>query len=111
MNFYKGEQKPKKLTNSANKGDINQVWAVILPFLQKYGKAKRTDLDKIIGDHLSEKQLRRYIDILKEQGLLKTEGQTNQTVYLLGETYQSKNDVINKALSIGLQKMKEDGEI
>ena len=91
--------------------DINQVWAVILPFLQKYGKAKRTDLDKIIGDHLSEKQLRRYIDILKEQGLLKTEGQTNQTVYLLGETYQSKNDVINKALSIGLQKMKEDGEI
>ena len=91
--------------------DINQVWAVILPFLRKYGKAKRTDLDKIIGDHLSEKQLRRYIDILKEQGLLKTKGQTNQTVYLLGETYQSKNDVINKALSIGLQKMKEDGEI
>ena len=51
------------------------------------------------------------IKILKEQGLLKTEGQTNQTVYLLGETYQSKNDVINKALSIGLQKMKDDGEI
>ena len=51
------------------------------------------------------------IKILKEQGLLKTERQTNQTVYLLGETYQSKNGVINKALSIGLQKMKEDGEI
>lgn len=29
--------------------DINQVWAVIEPFLKKYGKAKRTDLDKKIA--------------------------------------------------------------
>ncbi len=65
--------------------DINQVWAVIKPFLQKYGKAKRSDLNTLIGSHLSEKQLRNFIDQLKEEGKLKTEGVTNQMYYILGE--------------------------
>lgn len=64
--------------------DIDQVWAVIFPFLQKYKKAKRSDLDKIIGGHLSEKQLRRYLDIFKANRFIDTEGLTNQTVYVLG---------------------------
>lgn len=45
--------------------DINQVWAVILPFLQKYGKAKRPEIEKIVGNHLSSKQLRRYLETLE----------------------------------------------
>jgi ATP-dependent DNA helicase RecG len=45
---------------------INQVWAVIKAFLMKYGKAKRTDLDKIVGNHVSEKQMRRFLDTLRE---------------------------------------------
>ena len=32
----------------------------------KYGKAKRTDLDKIVGNHVSEKQMRRFLDTLTE---------------------------------------------
>lgn len=91
--------------------DINQVWAVILPFFQKYGKAKRADLEKVIGSHLSTKQLRRYLDTLRKEGLLKTEGLRNSMVYLLGDAYQSNSRVINKALAIGLQKLKEEGEI
>ena len=65
--------------------DINQVWAVIHPFLQKYGKAKRMDFDKLVGNHLSGKQMRRYLEQFKERGLLRTEGQTNQMVYILCE--------------------------
>jgi ATP-dependent DNA helicase RecG len=91
--------------------DINQVWAVILPFLQKYGKAKRSDIVKIIGPHLSEKQIRRYLDILKSKGLLKTEGQNRTTIYLLGDSYAANNVLISKALAIGLQELKEKGEI
>ena len=63
--------------------DANQVWAVIEPFLKKYGKAKRADLDKIVGSHVSEKQMRNYLDQLKKEGKLKTEGLTNQTFYML----------------------------
>jgi predicted HTH transcriptional regulator len=91
--------------------DINQVWAVILPFLQKYGKAKRSDIVKIIGPHLSEKQIRRYLDILKSNGLLKTEGQNRTTIYLLGDSYAANNELISKALAIGLQELKNKGEI
>lgn len=91
--------------------DINQVWAVLLPFLQKYGKAKRADIVTIIGNHLSEKQIRRYIDVLKSNGLLKTEGQKGTTTYFLGDSYASNNRIISKALAIGLQELKDKGEI
>ena len=74
--------------------DINQVWAVIQPFLQKYGKAKRADLDKIIGNHLSEKQMRRHLELLKAIGFLETEGQTNQTVYILGKNFNPDNTAL-----------------
>lgn len=91
--------------------DINQVWAVILPFLQKYGKAKRTDLEKIVGSHLTTKQLRRFLESLRDMGLLKTEGQRNSTYYMIGDAYKANSQVIQKALAIGLQKLKEEGEI
>ena len=90
---------------------IDQVWAVILPFLQKYGKAKRPELEKVVGSHLSTKQLRRFLDILRKEGFLKTEGQRNSMVYMIGDAYDSNSKVISKALAIGLQKLKEDGEI
>ena len=91
--------------------DINQVWAVIFPFIQKYGKAKRSDIIKIIGNHLSEKQIRRYLEVLKANGFLKKEGQNRATTYLLGEAYAANNKLISKALAVGLQELKEQGEI
>jgi len=65
--------------------DINQVWAVIKPFLKKYGKAKRADLDKIVGNHVSEKQMRRFLDMLREDGRIVTEGKRNYMYYMLGK--------------------------
>ena len=35
--------------------DINQVWAVIELFLKKYERARISDLEKLIGSHVSEK--------------------------------------------------------
>ena len=66
--------------------DANQVWAVIKPFLLKYNEAKRTELNTLIGNHVSEKQLRNYIEQLKKEGKLKTEGRNKATVYLLGDS-------------------------
>lgn len=65
--------------------DIEQVWAVIRPFLKKYGKAKRVDLDKIVGNHVSEKQMRRFLDTLREEGRIVTEGKRNYMYYMLGK--------------------------
>lgn len=65
--------------------DINQVWAVISPFLMKYGKAKRSDINTIIGNHLSDKQLRNFIEELKRLGKLRAEGGRGYVVYYLGD--------------------------
>lgn len=91
--------------------DINQVWAVIQPFLQKYGKAKRADFAKIVGGHLSDKQLRRFLDIFKANDFLRTDGERRNTVYYLGDSYTANNSLINKAIAIGLKQLKEKGEI
>lgn len=91
--------------------DINQVWAVIQPFLQKYGKAKRADFAKIVGGHLSDKQLRRFLDIFKANDFLRTDGERRNTVYYLGDSYTANNSLINKAIAIGLKELKEKGEI
>lgn len=65
--------------------DIEQVWAVLYPFLQKYGKAKRSEINTLIGNHLSDKQLRNFIDELKRQGRLRAEGGRGYVIYYLGE--------------------------
>lgn len=69
--------------------DVQQVWAVLSPFLQKYGKAKKADIVKLCSNHLSDKQLRRFLDQLKTKGWLKTQGERRQTVYCLGDAAPS----------------------
>lgn len=87
--------------------DMHQVWAVLYPFLQKYGKAKKSEIATLCGNHLSEKQLRKYINELKSKGMLKTEGERGQMVYLIGDLYKKNNEMMNKALEIGLPKLQE----
>lgn len=62
--------------------DINQVWTVLCPFLQKYGKAKRSEINKLLGAHISDKQFRNFIDELKSKGLIRTEGERGQMTIL-----------------------------
>ena len=91
--------------------DIQQVWAIILPFLMKYGKAKKSDFVTLCGHHLSDKQLRKFIDELKADGMLKTEGERGQMVYMIGDSYLENNKIMNKALKIGLTELINNGEI
>ena len=91
--------------------DVHQVWAVIYPFLVKYGKAKKSDIVTLCGNHLSDKQLRKFIDELKSNGNLKTEGERGQMVYMIGDSYLESNKIMNKALEIGLKELIDKGEI
>ena len=42
-------------------------------------------MDKVVGNHISEKQMRRYLDELREKGLVKTEGKRNYMYYMIGK--------------------------
>ncbi|MBO5155855.1 MAG: putative DNA binding domain-containing protein [Prevotella sp.] len=91
--------------------DASQVLAVLSPYLEKYKKAKKADILKIVGDHISEKQLRSFMNQLKEAQMIKTEGERGNTVYMLGDKYREHNDIMSKALSIGLKTLRDNGEI
>lgn len=68
--------------------DINQVWAVLCPFLKKYGRVKRSEINKLLGNHISDKQFRNFIEELKAKGLVRTQGERGQLTYSLGENYK-----------------------
>lgn len=90
--------------------DINQMWAVLCPFLEKYGKVKRAEINKVLGNHISDKQFRNFIDELKGRGLVRTEGERGQMTYSLGDRYNVQKALINKALEIGLDRLHYNGE-
>lgn len=91
--------------------NVKQFFAVLSPYLQKYGKAKKSEIVKIVGDHITEKQLRNFLTQLRAIDYIKTEGERRQMVYMLGDNYLKNNNIINRALNIGLETMKNNGEI
>ena len=88
-----------------------QLLAVIAPYLQKYGKAKKAELANIIGNHVTDKQLRSFLNQLRSIDFIKTKGERGQMVYMLGDAYYKNADIISKALNIGLNALKNNGEI
>ena len=41
--------------------------------------------NKIVGNHVSEKQMRRFLDTLRKDGRIVTEGKRNYMYYMLGK--------------------------
>ena len=91
--------------------DAEQVLAVLAPYLLKYGKAKKAEIMRIVGEHLSEKQLRKYIDALLDDGMLCKEGERGNTTYYIGDNYIKQANILDEALKIGLSQMQKDGKI
>lgn len=80
--------------------DVDQVLAVLAPYLMKYGKAKKSEIMGLVGDHVSEKRLRNFLNQLKSSGVIKAYGEKGQTVYKLGDKYSKANEDKPKALDI-----------
>ncbi len=91
--------------------DDQQVLAVLLPFLTKYGKAKKADISRVIGSHLSETQLRRIIERLSQPGgpLVKT-GKTTNTVYSISPLFRGQMNLLQEATRIGLTHLLKEQE-
>lgn len=91
--------------------DDQQVLAVLIPYLTKYGKAKKGDIAKLIGSHISETQLRRTIERLTVKGgpLIKN-GKTTNTVYSLSPSFKGQMDLIQEATRIGLNQIIKEQE-
>lgn len=87
--------------------DDEQIWSVLFRYLQKYGTAKKTDIAKLIGQHISDSQLRRLLERLSEgpnPPLIK-EGKTRNLTYSLSKDYLGQVDLLNEATRRGLSQM------
>lgn len=91
--------------------NAEQILAVLVPYLEKYGKAKKSDIVKLVGDHSSEKQLRTYLEQFKNSGIIRVEGAKRYTVYMLTDEYVQSGEIRAKAIQIGMLAMKDSGEI
>ena len=91
--------------------DDQQVLAVLLPYLTKYGKAKKSDIAGVVGSHISETQLRRIIERLTQPGgpLIKT-GKTTNTVYSLSPEFRGQMSLLQQATRIGLNHILKEQE-
>ena len=87
--------------------DDEQIWSVLFRYLKKYGTAKKTDIAKLIGQHISDSQLRRLLERLSEgpnPHLIK-EGKTRNLTYSLSKDYLGQVDLLNEATRRGLSQM------
>lgn len=87
--------------------DDEQIWSVLFRYLKKYGTAKKTDIAKLIGQHISDSQLRRLLERLSEgpnPPLIK-EGKTRNLTYSLSKDYLGQVDLLNEATRKGLSQM------
>lgn len=87
--------------------DDEQIWSVLFRYLKKYGTAKKTDIAKLIEQHISDSQLRRLLERLSEgpnPPLIK-EGKTRNLTYSLSKDYLGQVDLLNEATRRGLSQM------
>ncbi len=90
--------------------DDEQIWSVLFRYLKKYGTAKKTDIAKLIGQHISDSQLRRLLERLSEgpnPPLIK-EGKTRNLTYSLSKDYLGQVDLLNEATRRGLSQMTQE---
>lgn len=91
--------------------DISQTLSVILPFLNKYNKAKMGDFVKLLDGHLTRRQVRVYIQQMVERGILISEGKGFGTSYHISNNYKKSSILMEKALSLGIEELRKRGEI
>ena len=87
--------------------DYKQMWAVFLPFLEKYTEATKKDINKLFSGRVSDRQIRSFLEILKKEGAVEQVGENRWTKYRLTGTYVQQKDYYNKALEIGMAELRK----
>ena len=91
--------------------NTNQAASVIIPHLIKFKKAKMKDFVDLLSGHLTRRQVRVLIDQMVVENILEKKGSGSGTSYSISEEYVKNTALLTKALGIGLEVLKERGEI
>lgn len=85
----------------------DQALSMMTSFLSKHGKAKMGEFVELFSGHLSRKQIRTIVDKLVDLEMLSYKGEKNMRYYFLGKKYKESVELIDKALTIGLNEIKK----
>ncbi len=91
--------------------DDNQMFYIILQHLQKFETAKMNDFIDLFEGRLSRKQVRYTVEKLVKKNDLKREGEGKGTFYSIGENFINTMNILSKAIDIGINQMKDNGEL
>jgi len=91
--------------------DEKQIFYIILQHLQKFEQAKMNDFVYLFDGRLSRKQVRYSVEKLVKKNDLKREGEGKSTFYSIGENFINTMNIFSKAIDIGINQMRDNGEI
>lgn len=90
--------------------DQNQAFLMILQHLKKFDQAKMKDFVDLFHGGLTRKQVRTIVEKLVENKELNKQGTGKGTYYIVGDNYLKGMEIISRALEIGMNQLKKDGE-
>ena len=88
--------------------NLDQMLALAMPFLVKYKSARMGDFVKLFSGHMTRRQVREYVQKLIGLKILIPEGSGAGTRYKLSEAYRKSDEIIGKALEIGLKALRDE---
>eukprot|EP01029_Cantina_marsupialis_P023963 TRINITY_DN6048_c0_g3_i1.p1 TRINITY_DN6048_c0_g3~~TRINITY_DN6048_c0_g3_i1.p1 ORF type:complete len:578 (-),score=87.58 TRINITY_DN6048_c0_g3_i1:482-2215(-) len=91
--------------------DENQAFSIILQHLGKFESAKMKDFGDLFDGQLTRKQVRTIVKKLVENKSLSQHGEGKGSHYKVGENFQKRMNLIGKALDIGFQQLKKNGDL
>lgn len=85
--------------------NLDQMFAMISPFLEANGSAKMGDFEQLLEGHLVRRQVRAYVQKLLTLGILSAQGKGSATRYSLSSEYKEKLKIHDEALRLGLEEL------
>jgi len=108
--YYQFTNQEGKYSNEADLTET-RIIMLILDHLSNFGTASMKDFIQLFGGKLSRKQLNSRINKLLKEGALDRIGVGKGTAYRTGEKFIASMEVFQKAIDIGMKKLKDEGEL
>lgn len=97
--------------SAANLLRNEQVNLLILNHLEKFGTAKMGDFESLLQNFMTRDQVRYLINQMVKEKRLEKEGLRKGTTYKQGKMVQDVNNIVTRAMELGIEEMKKRGEI
>lgn len=91
--------------------DGRQIGFMVASYFEKFSKAKMSDFVQLFESHFTREQTKSIIYKMLEVGFLESTGKGSGTKYIMGKEIEEKQQVLARALQLGMEQMIKLGEM